>query len=235
MPRIKRKIEPFLEHRETQHGKWVWYFRRDRDAGTPRIRLPDLYGSPEWRAAYQAALAGQPLPQPRQASKRKIKGLVDLYLKSPAWARLSPATRKARNIVLGKLVAVSAGDDVEDINKQTIAEEMARATPDMANLLLNTLRTMFAWAVDAGHVESNPAAAVKYLKKAKSENPDEEEGHKTWTEEDCSRFEATYPIGTLERFAYSVFLYTGLRVGDACRVGYQHVNKQDGVIQRLVL
>jgi integrase len=45
-----------------------------------------------------------------------------------------------------------------------------------------------------------------------------------------ARFEAAYPEGTRERRAYAVLLYTGLRVGDAARLGRQHL-QEDGTIK----
>lgn len=225
-----RKLEPFLEHRKTQHGKRVWYFRRDRDAGTPRIRLPDLYGTVEFREAYQAALAGLPIGQPRQASRGKLKWLVDLYLASQAWKSLKPATRKARGIVLQRMVEAGADADVEDaFTRENIVEEMGRTTVHMGNLLLNTLRVMGDWAVEAGHLVDNPATKVRYVKAPASDDPDAEEGHKTWSDDDCAQFERVFPLGTRERLAYSVLLFTGLRVGDAARLGRQHVQK-DGTL-----
>jgi integrase len=39
-----------------------------------------------------------------------------------------------------------------------------------------------------------------------------------------------YPLGSYERLVYSILLYTGLRIGDAARLGRQHIQK-DGTIQ----
>ena len=60
--------------------------------------------------------------------------------------------------------------------------------------------------------------------------PSKETGHPTFSDEHLARFEAAYPEGTRERLAYSVLLYTGLRIGDAARLGCQHVQK-DGAIK----
>jgi integrase len=225
MPRLRPR---FVQQQVTRHGRKVWYFRRGRGE---RIRLPDLYGSPEFEAAYLAALAGTPVAvaNRRQASRGSIKWLIDLYRASPAWAALKPATRKGRESVLDHIVAKVGDRDVEDLTREEIERNMATKTLSMANLMLNTLRTLFVWAVEAKHVDDNPAAAVRYLKTVRA-NPDDEIGHKTWSEADLAQFEATYPVGTRERLAYSVFLYTGLRVGDAARLGRQHVQR-DGTIQ----
>ena len=56
----------------------------------------------------------------------------------------------------------------------------------------------------------------------------ESEGFHPWTDEELDRFEAAYPLGTRERVAYAVLLYTGQRRGDVVRMGRQHV--KDGVL-----
>jgi integrase len=53
------------------------------------------------------------------------------------------------------------------------------------------------------------------------------QGFPVWTEEDVAAYEARWPIGTKERVWLDVLLYTGLRRGDAVRLGRQHV--RDGV------
>jgi integrase len=224
MPRPRK---PFVQMQVTRHGKKVWYFRKDRGE---RTRLPDWYGSPEFETAYLAALRGQPVAvvSSRHAKHGSLKWLVDLYLVSDAWTGLAAMTRQVRKPMLELMVEKRGSGDVVDVTKEDIERSMATRTVSMANILLNTVRTMFGWAVEEGHVDRNPAARIKYLKAVKQ--TDEEEGHKTWSEADLGRFEATFPLGTRERLVYSVILYTGLRVGDAARLGRQHVQK-DGTIQ----
>ena len=49
------------------------------------------------------------------------------------------------------------------------------------------------------------------------------DGFHVWTDDEVARFEARWPIGTRERLAFDLLLYTGLRRGDAVRLGRQHV------------
>jgi hypothetical protein len=56
---------PFLQRQQTQHGRFVWYFRRG--AG-PRTRIRAEYGTDEFTAEYEAAKAGTPL-QPSKAMR----------------------------------------------------------------------------------------------------------------------------------------------------------------------
>lgn len=52
-------------------------------------------------------------------------------------------------------------------------------------------------------------------------------GFHVWSDEEIAAFEAHWPIGTRERLAFAILLYTGLRRGDAARLGRQHI--KDGV------
>ena len=100
------------------------------------------------------------------------------------------------------------------------SRDAAKATPTQANVTLKVMRGLFQWAVDAGHMDENPARAVAFLKV-------ESDGFHTWSEEELDRFEAAFPLGTRERLAYSVLLYTGQRRGDVVRMGRQHIGKDE--------
>ena len=165
----------------------------------------------------------------RLSRKTKFKGLIDLYLKSSEWRAYKPMTRKTRGHIYEKWAAL--GHDTEDITRSVIIEalEARKETPEQANSILTALKNLFAWAVSAGHVDRNPCEGIKGLKPKKA-GVDEENGHKTWSEEELARFERAYPLGSHERLVYSILLYTGLRIGDAARLGRQHIQK-DGTIQ----
>src|SRR6185436_18513282 len=82
-------------------------------------------------------------------------------------------------------------------------------------------RGLFAWAKSASLVKSNPALDVEYptLKSGA--------GFPMWTGDDVAAYERRWPLGTRQHVWLAVLLYTGLRRGDAVRIGKQHV--RDGV------
>jgi integrase len=49
------------------------------------------------------------------------------------------------------------------------------------------------------------------------------DGHLPWTNDDVTAYETRWPIGTRQRVWFEVLAYTGLRRGDAVRLGRQHV------------
>jgi integrase len=95
------------------------------------------------------------------------------------------------------------------------------ATPAQARNFLDAMRGLFRWAMEAKHVKVDPTAGIKNPPRAKGD------GFRAWTEEDVAKYEARWPIGTRQRVWLDVLLYTGLRRGDAVRLGRQHV--RDGI------
>jgi integrase len=69
----------------------------------------------------------------------------------------------------------------------------------------------------AGLCDSDPTAGIKVKVRASAH------GFRDWPEHAIEQFEAVYPIGTRERLAFALLLYTGQRRGDVIRMGRQHV------------
>jgi integrase len=89
-------------------------------------------------------------------------------------------------------------------------------------MFVKAMRGFFAWAVEAGHVKSNPTDGVKIIEAAT-------QGFASWTDDDVAAYRACWPLGTRQRVAFEVLRETGLRRGDAVRVGLPHV--RDRVIR----
>lgn len=92
-PVLRRKpLLAFVQRERTRHGKVVYYFRRF--AGERRIRLPDQYGSPEFIAAYQQAMAtGEP---PERLKIKEPKVLPRGQIGKALLTSLSAAKQRAR-------------------------------------------------------------------------------------------------------------------------------------------
>lgn len=221
---MPRPRPPFLHKDVSRHGSVRWYYRPHVGEGkrAARIRLPDDYGSPEFWAAYEAATRGE-TPTPARAkgpASGTLAWLIERYRSSGAWQDLKPLTRKQRENIFRKVCETAGGERAADIERcHIVAGRDRRAkTPAAANNYLKTMRALFSWAVEEKHLTSDPTSDVKRLK-VKSE------GFYCWTDEDVAAFERRWPIGTRERLALAILLYTGLRRGDAARLGRQHMRK----------
>jgi len=220
-PEMPRPRPPHLHHERTRHGVLVWYVRAGKG---PRIRLRAAHGTPEFLAEYQAAIAGEAPAKPGQARAGSLAWLIARYRDSSAWASLSPATRRQRENIFKPVIAAAGAEPFVDITRKVIAAGVDRrkATPAAARHFVETLRGLFRWAVEADLAAQDPTRDIRPPKKST-------DGHHVWTDEEIARFEAHWPLGTRERLALDILIYTGLRRGDAAGLGRQHV--RDGVIR----
>lgn len=220
MQQMPRPRLPYLQRHLTRHGKVAWYVRMGRG---PLIRIAGEYGSLAFNEAYRAAVAGEKPPAPGAPAKDTLAWLVALHRESAYWADLAPATRKQRESIFREALKSAGGSPLDDFDKQVITAGRDRRskTPTRARHFVAALRSLFKWALDADLVKIDPTHGVE-TKKPRSG------GIPPWTDDDIAKFEKRWPRGTRERVMFDVFLYTGLRIGDAARLGKQHV--RGGVI-----
>jgi integrase len=208
-----------------RHGNRRWYVRMGKGR---RIRVAGEYGSPDFTAAYEAALAdlqGHGAKKIAAATKTAtLEWLIRQYETSSEWIGLAEATKRHRRTTFA-IVCRSAGDKpFRLITQETIRAGLDRraSSPHVAANFLKAMRGLFKWADDRGYVSVDPTAGVKRPRIPKSD------GFHIWTLEECARFESRWPLGTPERLAFDVLLYTGFRRADAVRLGRQHI--RDGEI-----
>jgi integrase len=216
---MPRPRPPHLRHETTRHGKRVWYVR----ISGQRTRLKAEYGTDDFWSQYHAAVNGELPIQRGKASTGSLAWLIERYRETPAWTSLSLATRRQRENIFRQVIESAGRNPYNKITSTTIAAGRDRRgkTPFQARHFLDAMRGLFAWAKEAGFVRNDPAAGVSYPRLKSGD------GFPVWTEDDVSKYEAHWPLGTRQRVWIAVLLYTGLRRGDAVRIGRQHV--RDGV------
>lgn len=214
---------PRLLHlvREVYRGKVFWYVRLGHGGRGRRIRIRAVYGTPEFDAQCDAAFAGKVVEAVSKTEPGSLQDLWDLYRKSSAWKSLKNATQRQRANIMTHVLAENGSKPFAKIRAEHIADgrERRAATPSQANNFLNTMRALFAWAVEAKLTSTNPASEVKTLRRPKTE------GFLAWDMADVEKFRAHWPIGTRERLALEILLTTGLRRGDAAQLGKQHFRR----------
>lgn len=213
---------PFLQKERTRHGTTVWYVRIDRG---PRVRIRGKYGSEEFMAQYRAAISGDPQTASKEdvgRDPRTLVWLVNQWRLSSDWGSTAVSTRRQRENVLKRVLDDNQKVRFKDIGPEHIiaGRERRQATPAAANNFIKTMRALFKWAVSAKLLDENPAEAVSFINV-------KTDGFRPWTLDDLERFRKKWPLGTRERVALEVLVNTGLRRGDAVRLGRQHV--RDGV------
>jgi integrase len=222
----KRREKGVCQEKNWRTGATVWYYREGQGK---RVRLPGLFGSPEFNAALIAAKrsalgVGGPAPVKGKLAPQdpaSFAWLVEKFLASEGQRAMSEITQKTRRNVLRR-IAVNCGStafrELTDTDIRTLRDQIASGgKPAMANCAVAILRVMFGWAVEeAKLLERNPCLGVKAMKYQGGTNY-------VWTDEDMAKFEEAYPLGTRERLAYALLLYSGQRSGDVVNMGRQHI------------
>ncbi len=181
MPDMPRPRKPYLQREVTRHGKTVWYFRRGKEK---RIRLPGLYGSPEFNEAYDAAYAGKPIDKKARAPKSSLRWLVDQYYQSGRFEKLKPNTQRNQRLALEKVCKTGGNLNFRAIDAAAIRYGIVRRekTPHQALAYVGAMRAVFEFAIDNNWITSNPTAGIK-AKQPKSD------GYHTWTLEEVSMYQ----------------------------------------------
>jgi len=217
-----------------RHDNVRYYFRKR--GLKAKTRLPGSPGTDEFMRAYEALLAGNPIPTGKW--QKPVLGKVDAtslrwlflrYLASPEYKQLDVKTRDARRHILTAIsdlpISETNRKPIGDLPFTELTAKSVRRirdrkadTPAMANSWMKTLRVVFTWGIDAEveHCTHNPAKDVPNFKPSAS-------GHHAWTLEEIAQFQAKFPAGTTQYLALALLLYTGQRISDVVTFGPQHI------------
>ncbi len=197
-------------------GKPRWYLRRP---GFKQVPLAGLPWSPEFMAAYEAAMAGGKIePGKSRIKSGSIADLITIYYQTAAFTRLSDATRQTYRGILERFRSDYGEHPVarlEDHHITAILDKKA-ATPAAANNLRRMLRSIMKLAKKRKMIAVNPMIEVEPIRyKVK--------GFKDWSDAEIKQFTDCYPLGTRERLALELMLCAAPRRSDVIRLGPEHV------------
>jgi integrase len=200
---------PYVKVYTDRLGKVRRYFRKP---GCKALSLPGLPGSAEFMAAYQAALGAAAPTQVSRQGPGTVSALIFDYLRSPAFANLKPSSQRVYRIVLDRFGSMHGHRMVGDMPRDKIAtyvHTIGADHPGMANVTKAVLRKLLSHAVRVGYRNDNPVSEIDRYKGGT---------HHTWTEAELAAYERRWPLGTRERLAYALLLYTGQRGGDVVKM-----------------
>jgi integrase len=224
---MPRPRPPFLNRFVHRSGKVMWCVRVGSGTERRRVFIRAAYGTPEFQAEYEAALAAaRENDTENRATAGTVAWLVDRYRDAAAWTSLSPATRRQRENIFKQVMKSVGNIAVTRIAKSSItaSRDSRSNTPAQARHYLDTVRGLFRWAHENGHLPVNPTQGVADPVRPKTS------GFPMWNEEHVDAYEKRWPIGARQRVWLDVLLYTGLRRGDAVRLGRQHVKNDVATI-----
>ena len=202
---------PGVESWRDRHGRLRHYYRPTK--AHRRVALPGDAGSAEFMAAYHAALA-EAAPdrvKVRTAAPGTMAALAASYYTSPTFADLRPATRRTRRGIIDRFLVEHGMKAVATIERRHVVAILDRFAdrPGAAINLRKMLKGLFTRAIDLGWRKDDPTVAIKGRKTG---------NWRSWTDAEIAAMEARWPIGTRERLAFALHLYTGQRRSDVVRM-----------------
>jgi integrase len=218
MHEMPRPRPPFLRREVTRHGTVVWYVRKGEGR---RVRIRAAFGTPAFDAEYRAALDATPRPIKGGSTAGSIAWLIARYQETTAWTKFSRESRKQRQNMLAQIIKAAGHKPFTEITRSSLESARDRRTAALGRKFLDVMRGLFRWAVKSGIAKIDPTVGIANPPAAKTA------GFHVWHEDDIAAYETRWPIGTRQRVWLDLLLYTGLRRGDAVRLGRQHV--RDGV------
>ena len=198
-------------------GKLRRYFRR---GGKQLGPLPGQVGSQEFMRAYHAFLSGARAPERTTTATTSIEGsfgrLITEYYGSREFRELKPSSRRTYKHVLEPLARKHGHRTLAITHKQarTLIADIGQTKPSMANLSKSVLQKLYKFAIRTERCDANPFTDIERFKAGT---------HHTWSEGELKTFEARWPLGTRQRLAYALLLFTGQRVGDVAKMRRQDI------------
>lgn len=196
---------PFVKAYSDRYGKRRYYFRKK---GKPSVRLPDDPASEAFSLAYHKARDSTARVVPsKTAAAGTFEALVLEYTNSAKFTQLAESTRREMRYVMNTLVRTNGDIAVKSLQSRDIElwQDELKDRPGAANKMVRVLKTLLKFAKKRGYRADNPASGIELLKGGR---------WRAWDDAELARFESRWDIGTLERTAYALALYTGQRRGD---------------------
>jgi integrase len=204
---------PYVNGYRDRHGRQRYYFRRK---GFPRVALPGLPGSPEFLAAYQAANSTPGLQPVSKTANGTIGALVLEYQGSAEFAQLAASWRREMGYVLNGIVRDDGSKPAGKLEKRHLLKQRdaLKHKPGAANKKMRVWAALGKFGHERGHMSANPAAGIKMLKLGR---------WRAWTDEEHTLYEERWPLGTLQRIAYDIALYSIQRSADQLKIRWDKI------------
>lgn len=200
-------------------GKIRRYFRRNGKQLGP---IPGEVGSDEFMQAYQAYFNRQPQKPKSTAHADSLTRFIEDFYASRMFTDLKPATRAAYRAALDPISEKQghrSGSKMTAEHAEKMISRIGSVKPGMGNLTRAAMRRVFKLAVKNKRRPDNPFLGIEAYSVGE---------HHTWTEAELKQYEDRWQLGTRERLAYDLLLYTGQRVGDVAAM--KRTDMADGLI-----
>jgi hypothetical protein len=231
-----RYLPEFVSRFNDRHGKERLRFRRK---GYPSQYFTAPLGTEAFREEYHRFNSADAIAEAVESAKASrcipasIGDLLRRYVAVPERLGPSVVTQTKVRLILERFVEGRDERPVKGIRFEHIDAIIAKARVktvdakgrkvggvEAARKLRKELRRFFAFARKLGWITVNPVDDSQPVKVSPGERST---GFHTWTEDDIAAYRAHWQLGTKQRLAMELMLWTDQRKVDAIHLGRQHV------------
>jgi len=204
-----RVLIPYLHSFRDRHGKERHYYRR---AGKKfALPAPD---APDFMDRYNDAAASFIIEEEREKPRGApgtLSRLIADYYRSTDYKKLSSSTQGVYRNMLDKFAQKHGHRRVDQMKRQHVDALIADMAdrPGAANSFLKRLKKLMSFAIASGWITADPTLKMTGYKTGTFH---------TWTNAEIAQFEAHWPIGSKQRLAFALHLFTGQRRSDIHRM-----------------
>lgn len=195
---------------EDRHGKTRSYLRVP---GMKAVSLPGEPGSPAFMKAYNSAVANMTIDDKRKsnAKPRSLRDLIEHYYLSPKFKGKSDRTRHVEKLIFERFMKEHANKSAVTIETRHIDLILGKMAdrPAAAMDLRKKLKLLFTLAIKLGWRRDDPTAATDTYELG---------SWHTWEDDEIEAFENKWAVGTRQRLAFDLLIFTGQRSGDVRRM-----------------
>jgi integrase len=224
----KRLLPRFVSSFRDRHGKERCRFRK---VGSASYYFEQLFGTEGFREEYRRCLDSIPTSKAVRrtpVTPRSIDDLVVRYLQSGDFKRdAKPVTLSKNRAIIERFRKEYGELPADQVKFEHLDKIIARARVKQgdgrggdfaAQKLRKELKRLFRYAVKLGWLANNPVDFVDPI-------APHTDGFHTWTEQEIAAYQNYWVIGTRQRLAMEIMLWTAKRVGHVAELGPQHVKK----------
>lgn len=174
--------------------------------------------------------AWQRIPKSQNSPHASPPGTVDAVIvalyQTPKWRSMRPSSDKTYRSIIERFRKKNGHRQIASITTAIIDRKLSDMsdTPAAANNLRKTLSRLFRQAIKMGLINHNPVEATDAYRQ-------QGDGFHTWTDEQIAQYEAYWPLGTRERLAQALLLYSAVRRSDMVTIG-PHNREGDRLVLR---
>lgn len=194
-----------------KRGKRTYHYYKGKDA---LVRLPDPAKDPDGFMRAYARCERRKVEQTKRQEAGSLRSMITLWKQSPDFTKKAVSTRSLYAHMIEQVASLMEGASLQTIEQRDVRLMMDKlaTTAGKANMMKRTLSSLYRWAIKRGYATTNPCAEIEEFEQGE---------HEAWPdhilraalESDDDKF----------RLAVKVYLYTGQRSGDCCRMGPQSI------------